>query len=105
VKAGSSKVAWAHFAHTFDEHPESIFSNIASAIRNLTSTDKSTRFLPILKRSAACSAGEIAASAAKEGCELAVCCNIPALPCPASVMHCNSKSSVLHCTANTTTTP
>jgi hypothetical protein len=34
---------------------------------------------------------------AKWGCERAVCFNIPAVPCLASVMHCNSKNNVLHC--------
>ena len=33
-------------------------------------------------------------------------CAATFLPCPAlPVMHCNSTSSVLHCTADTTTTP
>jgi len=41
----------------------------------------------------------IVAGHEKGGCEPTVCCNIPALPCPASVLHCNSKSSVLQFTA------
>ena len=40
--------------------------------------------------------GWIAAGAATGGHERAVCCNSPALPCPASVLHCRSKISALH---------
>jgi len=55
---------------------------------------------PLENMDAPRNAWDIVAGAGKVGFEQAVCCNMPALPCPAYVMHCNSKSSGLKCTAS-----